>query len=215
MYENLTKYLLEFPGDEKGMWIINKENDGTPEHPVQMSYVNYSKLARSFTADVYSFVEAHEEMELNRYSDILEANGIKWRRDSMSAVSVENLDAKCVLALILLFGVGYAISPSVRELVNGVKHDVQKVDDRTNYKTIKKVEDTCRAMISSYEADKLSYEQYKNSTNKEKTEWAEQAKMRANKTAASYNNYILKNNYVWSGNVPKDIYTKLEYIKGE
>ena len=40
-------------------------------------------------------------MELNRYSDILEANGIKWRRDSMSAVSVENLDAKCVLALIL------------------------------------------------------------------------------------------------------------------
>ena len=70
-------------------------------------------------------------------------------------------------------------------------------------------------MISSYEADKLTYEQYKNSTNKEKTEWSEQAKMRANKTAASYNNYILKNNYVWSGNVPKDIYTKLEYIKGE
>lgn len=121
----------------------------------------------------------------------------------------------CVLALILLFGVGYAISPSVRELVNGVKHDVQKADDSTNYKTIKKVEDTCRAMISSYEADKLTYEQYKNSTNKEKTEWAEQAKMRANKTAASYNNYVLKNNYVWSDNVPKDIYTKLEYIKGE
>lgn len=126
----------------------------------------------------------------------------------------------CVLALIFLFDVGYVISPSVRELVvrelvNSVKHDVQKIDDRTNYETIKKVEDTCRAMISSYEADKLTYEQYKNSTNKEKTEWAEQAKMRANKTAASYNNYILKNNYVWSGNVPKDIYTKLEYIKGE
>lgn len=121
----------------------------------------------------------------------------------------------CVLALILLFGVGYAISPSMRELVNGVKHDVQKADDRTSYETIKKVEDTCRAMVASYEADKLTYEQYKNSTNKEKTEWAEQAKMRANKTAANYNNYILKNNYVWSGNVPKDIYTKLEYIKGE
>ena len=121
----------------------------------------------------------------------------------------------CVLALTLLFGVGYAISPSVRELVNGVKHDVQKADDHTNYRTIKKVEDTCRAMISSYEADKLTYEQYKNSTNKEKTEWAEQAKIRANKTAASYNNYVLKNNYVWSGNVPKDIYTKLEYIRGE
>lgn len=121
----------------------------------------------------------------------------------------------CVLALVLLFGVGYAISPSVRGLINGVKHDVQKADDRTNYETIKKVEDTCRAMISSYEADKLAYEQYKDSADKEKTEWAEQAKMRANKTAASYNNYILKNNYVWSDNVPKDIYMKLEYIKGE
>ena len=121
----------------------------------------------------------------------------------------------CVLALVLLFGVGYAISPSVRELINGVKHDVQKADDRTNYETIKKVEDTCRAMIASYEADKLTYEQYKDSTDKEKTEWAEQAKMRANKTATSYNNYILKNSYVWSDNVPKDIYMKLDYIKGE
>ena len=81
MYESLTKYLLEFPGDEKGMWIIDRENDGTPEHPIQMPYVNYSKLVRNFTADVYSFVEAHKEMELNHYSDILEANGIKWRTD--------------------------------------------------------------------------------------------------------------------------------------
>lgn len=101
MYENLTKYLLELPGNENSMWINDKENDGMPEHPVQMPYVNYSKLIRNFTADVYSFVEEHEEMELNRYSDILEANGIKWRKDSMSAASVENLDAKCVLALIL------------------------------------------------------------------------------------------------------------------
>lgn len=101
MYERLTKYLLEFPGDEKGMWIIDRENDGTLEYPIQMPYVNYSKLVRNFTADVYSFAEAHKEMELNHYSDILEANGIKWRTDSMSKATVENLDAKCVLAMIL------------------------------------------------------------------------------------------------------------------
>ena len=100
MYESLTKYLLEFPGDEKGMWIIDRANDGTPEHPIQMPYVNYSKLVRNFTADVYSFVEAHEEIELNHYSDILEANGIKWETNSMSKAAVENLDAKCVLAMI-------------------------------------------------------------------------------------------------------------------
>ena len=120
-----------------------------------------------------------------------------------------------VLGIILLFTVGYSVSPSIRELVNGVKYGVQKADDRTNYETLKKVEDTCRAMIASYEADKLTYEQYKDSTDEENTEWAEQARMRANKTATSYNNYILKNNYVWSDNVPKDIYMKLDYIKGE
>lgn len=96
---------------------------------------------------------------------------------------------------------------------NKVDYAVQKVDDRTNYDTIKKVEDTCRAMISSYTADKLTYEQYKDSTEKEKQGWGEQAKMRANKTAATYNNYILENSFVWDNNVPKDINEELEHIK--
>jgi hypothetical protein len=37
--------------------------------------------------------------------------------------------------------------------------------------------------------------------------------MRANDTAAAYNNYILKNSYVWEDNVPADIKTKLDYIE--
>jgi hypothetical protein len=67
-------------------------------------------------------------------------------------------------------------------------------------------------MIAQYEADKLKYEQYKDSDNEEKQSWAENAKMRANDTAAAYNNYILKNSYVWEDNVPADIKTKLDYI---
>ena len=101
MYESLTKYLLEFPGDEKGMWVIDKENDGTPEHPIQMPYVNYSMLVRNFTDDVYSFVDKHQEMGLRNYAEILKENGIEWGMDSMSTAVVENLDAKCVLAMIL------------------------------------------------------------------------------------------------------------------
>lgn len=89
----------------------------------------------------------------------------------------------------------------------------QKIDDATNYETIKKVEDTCRSMIASYESDKLTYEQYKDSDNEEKQSWAEQAKMRANKTASTYNNYILKNSFIWEGNIPSDIYMELEIIK--
>lgn len=89
----------------------------------------------------------------------------------------------------------------------------QKIDDATNYETRKTVEDSCRAMIASYEADKLTYEQYKDSESDEQRSWADQAKMRANRTAANYNNYILKNSYVWSGNIPEDILAELPIIE--
>ena len=96
---------------------------------------------------------------------------------------------------------------------NRVDYIAQKIDDATRYETIKKVEDSCRAMISSYESDRLVYEQYRDSDNEEKQSWAEQAKMRANKTAATYNNYVLENSFVWSGNVPDDIRHELAYLK--
>ena len=111
----------------------------------------------------------------------------------------------CFAALIICICINAWISPSGRAAWNEHWHEVQVADDATNYETRKQVEDTCRAMIASYTSDKLTYEQYKDSDNEEKQSWAEQAKMRANKTAASYNEYILKNNYVWDKNVPGDI----------
>lgn len=116
----------------------------------------------------------------------------------------------CVL--LLIFGIAY-VTPAGRAAINTYFFGVQKVDDATNYETRKKVEDTCRAMISSYETDKLTYEQYKDSDSEEKQGWAEQAKMRANKTANSYNEYILKNSFVWSGNIPSDIRSELEIVE--
>ena len=122
-----------------------------------------------------------------------------------------------IVTIILIVVVGssvfFGVIPTGKAIWNNWFHAVQKVDDDTNYKTKKKVEDTCRAMIASYNSDKLTYEQYKNSDNEEKQGWAEQAKMRANKTASTYNNYILKNEYVWKGNVPSDIYMTLPYIE--
>lgn len=90
---------------------------------------------------------------------------------------------------------------------------VQRADDATNYETLKQVEDTCRSMIASYEADRLTYEQYKDSEDSEERSWAAQARMRANRTASTYNNYILENSYVWEGNVPKDIDDQLDYLE--
>lgn len=117
-----------------------------------------------------------------------------------------------ICTAILIYGVAY-ITPSGRGTINTYWFGVEKVDDVTDYDTIKQVEDTCRAMIASYESDKLTYEQYKNSNNEEKQSWAEQAKMRANKTASSYNNYILQNNFIWKDNVSADIRTELEIIE--
>lgn len=122
-----------------------------------------------------------------------------------------------ILALVgvVLMGssVFFKVTPTGRAMWNTWFHAVQVADDNTNYETLKKVEDTCRAMISSYNSDKMTYEQYKDSDNEEKQSWAEQAKMRANKTASTYNNYILKNNYVWQNNVPSDIYMNLPFIE--
>lgn len=121
----------------------------------------------------------------------------------------------CIL-LVLVFVVlpiFFNATPMGKAMWNNWFHAVQKADDDTNYETLKKVEDTCRSMIASYNSDKLTYEQYKDSDNEEKQSWAEQAKMRANKTASSYNNYILENEYVWKGNVPNDIDYRLPYIE--
>ncbi len=114
-----------------------------------------------------------------------------------------------VLILVVLF---FSATPVGRGIWNRWFYDVQKVDDVTSYDTRKQVEDSCRAMIASYTSDKLTYEQYKDSDNDEKQSWGEQAMMRANKTAASYNEYIMKNSYVWNGNVPPDIRMNLPYL---
>ena len=120
----------------------------------------------------------------------------------------------CVLiVLCIVLPIFFGATPLGKSMWNNWFHDVQKVDDATNYKTRKKVEDTCRSMIASYNADNLTYEQYKDSDNEEKQSWGEQAKMRANKTATTYNEYILKNSYVWEDNVPSDINMRLSYLE--
>ena len=121
----------------------------------------------------------------------------------------------CIIALVLVIclSIFFGATPAGKTVWNNWFQSVQKADDDTNYETIKKVEDTCRAMIASYEADKLTYEQYKDSESEEERSWASQAKMRANQTASNYNNFILKNSYVWKDNVPADIRSELSVIQ--
>ena len=118
-----------------------------------------------------------------------------------------------ILITLVLMAAFFCVTPVGVALRNSYGFAVQKVDDATRYETRKKVEDTCRAMIANYEADRISYEQYKDNPDPEKQGWAEQAKMRANRTAASYNEYYLKNSFVWSGAVPSDIRGSLPYLE--
>ena len=98
-----------------------------------------------------------------------------------------------------------------RELWNNWQYSLNKTDEST-YENQKLVEDTCRAMIASYNSDKLVYEQYWDSTNEEQISWANNAKIKANQTASVYNNYVLQNSFVWEDNIPSDIYKTLPYI---
>lgn len=119
----------------------------------------------------------------------------------------------CVVVFFLVCAVWVGFTHIGRASWNLYTSSIQKVDDATGYKAKKEVEDTCRSMISSYEADKLTYQQYKESDSAEKQSWGEQAKMRANRTASTYNNFILENSFVWSGNVPSDIRSELPYLE--
>ena len=129
-----------------------------------------------------------------------------------SGEKIVSVVAGVIFGMFIIAGVTY-VTPAGRSAINSYLFSVQKADDTTRYETKKKVEDTCRAMITFYESDKLTYDQYKDSDNEEKQSWAEQAKMRANKTATTYNHYILDNEFVWSGNVPANIKMELDYIE--
>lgn len=100
-FEKLTNYLAQLDGDNVGTWIIDKENDGTPEHPIQMPFVNYSDMVHHFLDDVYEYVESYKDLGLNKYGEILERNGLEWGAKSMSEADVSKLDAQCVMALIV------------------------------------------------------------------------------------------------------------------
>lgn len=100
-FKILTNYIPMLQGDDIGEWVIDQENDGTAEHPIQMPYVNYSETVRRFIEDVYTFAEQHQELEITRYREILEENGIEWGMNDMEDVDVSNLNSQCVLALIM------------------------------------------------------------------------------------------------------------------
>ena len=100
-FDILTKYISMIQTDNIGEFVIDKENDGTPEHPIQMPFVGYSEMVHNFIDDVYTFEKSNKDMELTRYGEILKDNGLEWDSESMKSADISNLNLQCVMALIM------------------------------------------------------------------------------------------------------------------
>lgn len=120
---------------------------------------------------------------------------------------------KMKIGIALGIVLAFLATPAGVVLVNSYNSNMQRADDLTNYKTKKEVEDSCRALMVSYQNDRLIWEQYKDSEKSEEVTWANSAKMRANKAAVTYNEYFLKNRYVFKNNIPEDLREELEILK--
>ena len=100
-YSALTKYINLLKNDNAGEWICDKENDGSSERPMHLPFVSYSIAVNNLADDIYKFAKESDEIVPSEYADILNANGIEWDYDSMMKADASELDAQCILALLI------------------------------------------------------------------------------------------------------------------
>ena len=117
-----------------------------------------------------------------------------------------------VLAIVIIFGIWFGATPAGRRAWNNHWFGVQEAEVQTDWETLRSVEDTARAMIASYNADVLMWEQFRDSEDQQERNWANGARMRANRTASTYNEFITQNRFVWRDAVPPDIFMTLPTV---
>lgn len=100
-YSALTRYINLLENDNVGEWIVDKENDGSSERPMHLPFVIYSITVKKLADDIYKFAKESNEIVPSKYAEILQANGIEWGYDSMMKADASELDAQCILALLI------------------------------------------------------------------------------------------------------------------
>lgn len=100
-FDKLLSFIPLLKDDGFGEWIIDRENDGSPEHPIHFPYVSYSECVNDLVHAIYDFQENNEDFGLRNYSDILNEHGIEWGTDSMASADVSTIDAQTVMALLV------------------------------------------------------------------------------------------------------------------
>ena len=100
LFATLTRFLPLLQNDEKGEVVIDRENDGSPEHPIHFPYIVYSDTVEQFSTAVYETIRDSGLFEMRDYMDVLREAGL----DSCAAVAeadVSGLDTKTILAMML------------------------------------------------------------------------------------------------------------------
>ena len=64
-------------------------------------YIEYNQIVIDFEYAIYEFIEAHKEMELYDYREIISKAGIDWNSGSLRDEELSSLDGRTVMALIL------------------------------------------------------------------------------------------------------------------
>lgn len=100
-YSVLTKYINLLKNDNAGEWTCDKENDGSSERPIHVPFVSYSIAVDNLADDIYEFAKESNEIVPSKYAEILQANGIEWGYASMMKADASELDAQCILALLI------------------------------------------------------------------------------------------------------------------
>lgn len=101
MYEKLTTFLPMLDLEKFGEILVDKENDGSPEHPIHWPVIIFDEKVNAFVSAVYDFMDTHEDMGLNHYDIILNEHGLAWDDEVMEKADVSALDGSVVMALIM------------------------------------------------------------------------------------------------------------------
>lgn len=100
-YKSLTDFLPKLEGGNYGDWIIDHENDGTPEHPIHMPFVHYHQAVEDLVEAIYRCVDEHEDTGIKNYRNYIENKGIEYRDEAIANLDVSKLDGLTVVALML------------------------------------------------------------------------------------------------------------------
>lgn len=70
--------IRQLTNDPHGECIIDRENEGSKEHPIQWQHVDYLKTIWELERAIFDILDQDPDYKLISYSHILETRSINW-----------------------------------------------------------------------------------------------------------------------------------------